>query len=281
MTGDGVNDAPAIKSGDIGVGMGITGTDVTKNVADMVLADDNFATIVAAVAEGRRIYDNIRKTLQFLLSTNLSEIICVFTATLMGFVMFRPVHLLFINLITDTVPAVALGMEPAQPGIMNRPPRGQKEGIFADGLGVGILYQGIVIAILTLAGYFIIEAMHIREMLTQGYLLPEAKLIAHEFAMTAAFFTLSMCEIVQAFTIRSLKQSIFTLKNQNIVLWGALAFSLAMALLVIYVPPLAKIFTLVPLGPQELAVSMGLSVLLVPIIELVKLFQRTVEKKRA
>ncbi|MDR1664828.1 MAG: HAD-IC family P-type ATPase, partial [Clostridiales bacterium] len=142
MTGDGVNDAPAIKSGDIGVGMGITGTDVTKNVADMVLADDNFATIVSAVEEGRRIYDNIRKTIQFLLSSNLSEVISIFVATIMGFVLFKPVHLLFINLITDSLPAIALGMEHAQPGIMNRPPRGQKDGIFSHGLGVDVLYQG-------------------------------------------------------------------------------------------------------------------------------------------
>ena len=155
MTGDGVNDAPSIKSADIGVGMGITGTDVTKGVADMVLADDNFATIVGAVEEGRRIYNNIRKAIQFLLGSNMSEVISIFAATLMGFTILQPVHLLWINLVTDCFPALALGMEPAEPDIMQQRPRSAKAGIFAGGMGVDIAYQGLLVSALTLASYFI------------------------------------------------------------------------------------------------------------------------------
>jgi Ca2+-transporting ATPase len=262
MTGDGVNDAPAIKSGDIGVGMGITGTDVTKNVADMVLADDNFATIVSAVEEGRRIYDNIRKTIQFLLGSNLSEVVSIFIATVMGFVLFKPIHLLFINLITDSIPAVALGMEPAEPGIMERPPRGQGEGVFSGGLGFDVLYQGLLIAVLTLASYFIVDIWH-----------------GHDFAMTAAFLTISMCEIFHAFNMRSRRQSVFTLHKHNKLLWGAMALSLMLTLLIIYVPLLSEIFSLAPLTIKELAVSLGLSVSIIPLVEAVKAIQRRIEKR--
>lgn len=157
MTGDGVNDAPSIKNADIGVGMGITGTDVTKNVADMILADDNFATIVSAVEEGRRICDNIRKSIQFLLSSNLSEVISIFFATMLGFTILKPVHILFINLITDSLPALALGMEKAEADIMKRKPRDPKEGIFSGGVGFSVFYQGVMVSILTLAAYFIGE----------------------------------------------------------------------------------------------------------------------------
>jgi Ca2+-transporting ATPase len=257
MTGDGVNDAPAIKSGDIGVGMGITGTDVTKNVADMVLADDSFATIVSAVEEGRRIYDNIRKTIQFLLGSNLSEVISIFAATLLGFVLFKPVHLLFINLITDSLPAVALGMERAESGIMERPPRGRGDGIFSNGLGLDALYQGIIIALLTFVAYLIVDTWH-----------------GHDVAMTAAFLTMSMCEIFHAYNMRSQRRSIFTLKSQNKLLWGAMALSLALTLLVIYVPPLAGIFSLQALTIRELTVSLGLSLSIIPLVEAIKAVQR-------
>ena len=161
MTGDGVNDAPSIKSADIGVGMGITGTDVTKNVADMVLADDNFATIVGAVEEGRRIYANIRKAIQFLLASNMSEVLGVFCATLLGFTLLNPVHLLFINLITDCFPALALGMEQGEADIMKRKPRNSKDGIFAGGLGFDIAYQGLLISVITLASYIIGHCMEV------------------------------------------------------------------------------------------------------------------------
>jgi len=257
MTGDGVNDAPAIKSGDIGVGMGITGTDVTKNVADMVLADDNFATIVSAVEEGRRIYDNIRKTIQFLLGSNLSEVISIFIATVMGFVLFRPVHLLFINLITDSIPAVALGMEHAQPGIMERPPRGLKEGVFSGGLGFDVVYQGIMVTLLTLATYFIVDIWD-----------------GHEVATTAAFLTMNMCEIFHAYNMRSQRQSIFTLKTHNKLLWGSMFLALTLALLVIYVPALANIFSLRALTFSELIVSLGLALMVIPMVEGVKAIQR-------
>jgi Ca2+-transporting ATPase len=259
MTGDGVNDAPAIESGDIGVGMGITGTDVTKNVADMVLADDNFATIVSAVAEGRRIYDNIRKTIQFLLGSNLSEVISIFIATLMGFVLFKPVHLLFINLITDSLPAIALGMEDTEPGIMDRKPRESSESLFSDGLGIDTIWQGIVIAGLTLASYFI--ASHIT-----GWGLYDG----HTTAMTFAFVTLVANECAQALAMRSRDFSIFRLKAKNRMMLAAILISAVLSLALLYVPALARAFSLVPLNLTQFAVAAALGIAIFPIIEIYK-----------
>ena len=263
MTGDGVNDAPSIKSSDIGVGMGITGTDVTKNVADMVLADDNFATIVTAVGAGRRVYDNIRRTIQFLLSTNLAEVIAVFVASIMNFVLFRPVHLLFINLTTDLLPAIALGMESAEDDIMTRKPRSKTEGMFSGGLGINIIWQGFAIAILTLAAYFIVDIWH-----------------DHETAMTAAFFTLSLCEMFRAFSARSLTGNIFKLKTQNKILWASLAVSLVLTLAIIYIPGVNGMFDLVPLNGKELLTSLALAVTIIPIIETGKAIQRAIAKRK-
>jgi len=264
MTGDGVNDAPSIKTADIGVGMGITGTDVTKNVADMVLADDNFATIVGAVDEGRRIYANIRKAIQFLLGSNMGEVLCIFLATLMGFTVLKPVHLLWINLATDCFPALALGMEKAEPGIMSRPPRDPKEGIFADGLGFRVVWQGGMVAALTLISYLI--GSH-------------ASLTDSAQGMTMAFLTMSFAEIFHSLNMRSLKDSIFTLPSQNRLLLISAFSSLLLTLLVTELPFLAGAFSLsgISLGQTLIALLLGLSV--IPIVELSKWFGHRFGKK--
>ena len=264
MTGDGVNDAPSIKSADIGVGMGITGTDVTKNVADMVLADDNFATIVGAVAEGRRIYDNIRKSIQFLLASNMSEVLSIFAATMMGFVILQPVHLLWINLITDCFPALALGMERPEADIMQRKPRKTDDGIFAGGLGIDMLYQGVILAGLTLTAYFIghyIEA-GVWEITTS----PDGT--------TMAFLTLSMAEIFHSFNMRSQRDSLLHMKYMNpALIWSSIA-SFAATTLVIYVPFLADAFEFEHISLTEYAIALGLAFLVIPIVEIIKFFQR-------
>ena len=275
MTGDGVNDAPSIKSADIGVGMGITGTDVTKNVADMVLADDNFATIVSAVGEGRRIYDNIRKAIQFLLASNMSEVLGVFFATLLGFVLLNPVHLLFINLVTDCFPALALGMERAEPDTMNRPPRNSKDGIFAGGLGFDVIYQGILVTIITLGAYLIGSSFEFGA--DWFNTLRTAGESGH--GMTMAFLTMSMCEIFHSFNLRSQRKSVFTLKGQNKVLWAAMLGSLLLTTLVIEVGPIARAFGFTVIGLEEYAISMGLAFLVIPIVEIVKAIQRAFAKK--
>lgn len=274
MTGDGVNDAPSIKSADIGVGMGITGTDVTKNVADMVLADDNFATIVAAVGEGRRIYDNIRKAIQFLLASNMSEVLGVFSATLMGFTLLNPVHLLFINLVTDCFPALALGMEEAEPDTMNRPPRDSKEGIFAGGLFGDIAYQGILVTVLTLVSYLIGSIMDP----AVGSLSALHAAGISEHGMTMAFLTMSMCEIFHSFNLRSQRKSIFSLKNHNKVLWAAMLGSLALTTLLLEVPFLASAFGFTPIGLTEYGIAIALAFIVIPIVEFVKLIQRNAGK---
>ena len=272
MTGDGVNDAPSIKTADIGVGMGITGTDVTKNVADMVLSDDNFATIVGAVGEGRRIYDNIRKTIQFLLASNMSEVLGVFTATLLGFTLLGPVHLLFLNLITDCFPALALGLEKAEPDVMDRPPRDSHDGIFAGGLGLDILYQGVLITVITLASYIIGHCVEV------GYFEMPSGVSPH--GMTMAFLTMSMCEIFHSFNMRFQRRSIFSGRSHNKVLWAAMLGSLLITTLVLEVGPIADAFGFTPVGWAEYGIALALAVLVIPVVELVKFFQRRAAKKK-
>lgn len=268
MTGDGVNDAPSIKSADIGVGMGITGTDVTKNAADMVLADDNFATIVGAVEEGRRIYGNIRKAIQFLLGSNMSEVLSIFFATIMGFTILEPVHLLWINLVTDCFPALALGMEKAEPDIMHRRPRDAKAGVFAGGMGFDIAYQGFFVTLLIMISYFI------------GHFIETGvwEITNSADGTTMAFLTMSMAEIFHSFNMRSQRGSIFTLGTHNKALIFAAVGSLIATTVVCEVPFLANAFefTSVDLGEYLIAIALGACI--IPLVELVKLIQRKVGK---
>lgn len=270
MTGDGVNDAPSIKNADIGVGMGITGTDVTKNVADMVLADDNFATIVSAVEEGRRIYDNIRKAIQFLLASNLAEVLSVFAASLLGFTILNPVHLLWINLITDCFPALALGMERGEADAMKRPPRDSKDGIFSNGVGTGVAIQGFFIALLTLVSYFV------------GHFMEAGKWEITESpdGMTMAFLTLSLVELFHAFNMRSRERSVFTIKKQNGWLWGSLLLAFVLTSAVIFVPAFATAFGFETISLNEFAVALALAVAIIPLVELEKLIARAINKKK-
>ena len=276
MTGDGVNDAPSIKRADIGVGMGITGTDVTKNVADMVLADDNFATIIHAVEEGRRIYDNIRKVIQFLLSANLAEVFSVFIATMIGFTIFQPVQLLWINLITDCFPALALGMEDAEGDVMKRKPRDASDGVFAGGMGVDCLVQGIIITLLVIASFFAGVYLHngsiSMAMLTDGIADPEG--------VTMAFITLSMVEIFHCFNMRSRRASLFSMKKQNKWLWGAAALALVLTVVVVELDPLAQMFGFMTLKFEALGAALFLAFLIIPLMEIYKAIMRAIEKER-
>ena len=271
MTGDGVNDAPSIKNADIGVGMGITGTDVTKNVADMILADDNFATIVSAAGEGRRIYDNIRKAIQFLLASNLSEVLAIFFATLLGFTIFQPVQLLWINLITDCFPALALGMEKPEADVMKRMPRDSKEGIFAGGLGAAVAYQGVLVTLITLASYFI----------GHWYETGNFEITNSVHGTTMAFLTLAMCEVFHSFNMRSLRGSIFTLKGQNKWLWGAGILSLVLTSVVVLIPEVAGLFEMASIDWKEYLIAMALGFTIIPLVEVVKLVHRLIDKKKA
>ena len=252
----------------IGVGMGITGTDVTKNVADMVLADDNFATIVSAVEEGRRIYANIRKAIQFLLASNLAEVLAIFFSTLIGFTILKPVHLLWINLITDCFPALALGMEKSESDIMKQKPRDPKEGIFAGGMGFDVFFQGFIVTVLVMVSYLV------------GHYVESGvwEFVNSPDGTTMAFLTLSMVEIFHSLNMRSRRGSIFALKTRNNFLFGAMVVSLILTTAVIEVPFLAAAFEFTPIGLHEYAIALGLAVLIIPIMEVVKAVQRKLGK---
>ncbi len=282
MTGDGVNDAPSIKQSDIGVAMGITGTDVAKESADMVLTDDNYASIVAAVEQGRIIYDNIRKFVFFLLSSNVAEIMIIFLATLAGLpTPLTAIQLLWLNLLTDGAPALALAMEKGDPDVMRRKPRPAEEPIINRSMGLGIVIQTIAQTGAVLGAFIVGLMWHLDSALPEGQNL-FLGLLQHDWrgvdvqtAETMAFMTLSLCELFRAYTVRSERVSIFKLGMfSNKYMQYAVGLSIFLLLLVVSVPFLQPIFNTHLPSPTEWAIVLSLS--LIPAIseEITKFFLR-------
>ena len=273
MTGDGVNDAPSIKEADIGIGMGITGTEVSKGAADMILADDNFATIVGAVEEGRKIYANIKKAVQFLLSANIAEVLCLFIATVfLGVEFLTPVMILWVNLVTDSLPALSLGVEEAESNLMNAQPRKTGSSLFHGRTGQDIMIQGLMQTALVMLSFSL-----------GHYVLPDRTIPA--VGMTMAFVSLCLIQLFHSFNLKKRESSIFhkdIFKN----IWLDLSFvvGVVLILLVTLVPPIAEVFGIAPLNAAEWGIAVGCAVLIVPLVEFQKLIENLVvraKEKRA